>query len=698
MKLVCKRLALGLALIIAASLVLLLSDWKRRAGRGAATTPQPARPKTPSIATFQFATRPVIIDGAARANAAAVAATLPTSNPNPMPRPLPGKTFSIGLAYYAPEAGADAAIGGLLDGLRAAGFVEGTNLVVRRVHAQAETAAIPVMLQMLDASEVDAVATLTTPVLQGAIGNVRRKPVVFFYVTDPITAGAGKSFTDHLPGLTGVGSFPPLADTVELMRRLFPGRRQLGVLYNAGEANSVKVVTSLRPLIAGIGWTLTELTAASTSEILQAAQVMVSRQVAAVYIPGDNTAYQAFDAILKTTRDARVPLIIDAPEFNRPGVLAVAGVGYRQCGLAAAERLARVLLGTRPADIPLTNVTEKRIILNVESAAALGFTFTPEARQMEETGPLPPAPVSNSPAAPWRLYCLNFSESSFTEEAMKGVREGFASAGLTAGRDYTLRVVCAQGDVATLNTMLDAAVDDRAQLILLTSTTALQAAAKKVRRVPVVFGNVANPVLAGAGSSDTEHLSNITGVSTLSDFEGLARVLRQCLPQARRAGTLFVPSELNCVFNKDRLAEALRRIGIDLVAKPVATPSEVPDAALALAAEDLDVVCQVNGNLLDTATAAIALAVRKEHKPLFAFTSGFVEKGGATLAVARDYEQAGRDMTALAVRILRGESPASIPFQTVSRTRLLINLENARLAGLRLPEAVLKGADQVLER
>ena len=165
-----------------------------------------------------------------------------------LPRAEAGRTYRIGIAYFAPEQGYETAAKGLLEGLREFGYTEGSNLVIRRVGAQAEIATIPSVIQTLDSSDADVIVPFTTPVLMAAASMAKHKPVVFTYVTDPIAAGVGKSWTDHLPHVTGVGSFPPLAETLDFIRRLIPNLTGLGVIYNNSEANSVKVVTVLRDL------------------------------------------------------------------------------------------------------------------------------------------------------------------------------------------------------------------------------------------------------------------------------------------------------------------------------------------------------------------------------------------------------------------------------------------------------------------
>src|SRR6185369_644377 len=112
-------------------------------------------------------------------------------------RAPPGRNFKIGLAYFAPEPSWEICVKGIFDGLHALGLEEGKNLEVRRAHAQAEIPNIPAMLQNFDGSDVDLIVPMTTPVISGACGLVKHKPVVFTYCTDPLAAGTGQSFTNH---------------------------------------------------------------------------------------------------------------------------------------------------------------------------------------------------------------------------------------------------------------------------------------------------------------------------------------------------------------------------------------------------------------------------------------------------------------------------------------------------------------------
>jgi ABC-type uncharacterized transport system substrate-binding protein len=306
----------------------------------------------------------------------ATATNLPTLSAAAKARPLkpsPGRVYKIGLAYFAPEAGCDSCIKGIFDGLRELGFEEGKNLKVRRSHAQGEIANIPSMLQDFDSSDVDLILPMTTPVISASCGLVKRKPVVFTYCSDPIAAGAGKSFTIHLPHVTGVGSFPPVQDMVDFIKAALPGAKSIGTIYNASEANSVKVVTVARGLFGAAGLKLDEVTVPSSGEVMQAAQALVSRRVDAIYIQGDNTVVQGFEGLVKVARSAAVPLLVDDPDVAKRGAVAGVGLGYYRPGYVAAKSVARVLLGESPAGIPIENVTEKTVWLDRPQAAKLGL-------------------------------------------------------------------------------------------------------------------------------------------------------------------------------------------------------------------------------------------------------------------------------------------------------------------------------------
>ncbi len=613
-------------------------------------------------------------------------------------QPSSNRMFKVGIVYFAPEPGAESCMQGLSDGLRDLGFVEGKNLEVRKAHAQGEIINIPSMFQNYDNQDLDVIVSMTTPCLTAACSTVKKTPVVFMYVYDPVAAGAGTSFTDHLPHVTGVGSFPPVGETLDVIQQLIPGVRSVGTLYNNAEANSRKVVSVAREMFRQRNITLEEVAITNTSEVFQAAQALTQRNIQAVWISGDNTALQAFPSIVKAATDARLPVINNDPEFVDQGALVSVGIGWRQTGLAAAKVVARVLRGEKPQDVPFENVAVRKTMLNQQMASKLGITF-PETLVKEAEATAAPQTSEQQPPTPlakkWNVNLVEFNNVLDVEEAEQGVLTGLREANLVEGRDYEVKIRNAQGDMGTVNSLIDAAVSDEADLLITLSTPTLQAALQRARSLPIVFTYVANGVIAGAGRSDEDHLPNVTGVYLGGGYKELLTIIRESFPSVHTLGTLFVPSEVNSVFHKDQLMAAAQKVGIEVIAVAASTSAEVPDAALSLCSRPIDALCQIPANLTASAFPSIAQAARRTKLPIFAFQSSQA-RSGAAVVLARDYEDGGREAGLMAAKVMRGANPATIPFQLVSRTKLIVNREAARNSGLILPAALIKQADEVI--
>ncbi len=601
----------------------------------------------------------------------------------------PDKNYKIGLAYFAPDQSFDRCHEGLFDGLIDLGFVEGENLEVMRTHAQAEMVNIRSMLVNLDNSDVDAVVTFSTPVLQSAIGAVKKHPVVFTFVTDPIAAGAATTFEDHHPNITGIGSMPPLEDTVRLTKQLIPQITRLGTLYNNGEANSVKEVTILTEICNRNGIDVIGVPAANTGEVMQAAQAVVTKKVDALYVPGDNTVYQAFETVSKAAADAGLPLINGDATFAGP--LLSVGPGFYHSGKAAAPLLARVLLGEDPATIPMENVSVNETKFDPDAAQRLGITPSPaflkEIAAAQESTPDAAQKPLNPSGKTWKIAALSFVESPPFEDGWDGVVSVLRESGLVDGKDYTLDFKYAQGDIGTLNGIIDAAITNRADIILPLSTPGLQAAIRKIRRTPIIFGIVSDPVIAGAGTSFNDHIPNVAGVSVALAATEMLDLLERHFPQYKRLGTLFCPAEANSENSKKLLETECRKRGLTLETVAANSSSELADAALALMGRPIDAVVQIPDNLSSAGFHAITQAARQSQKPLLSLNSATVDMGAA-VAIGRDYYEAGEETGRVVLQVIGGEDPANIPFRVAPIIFSAASVSNAAALGMTLPESL----------
>ncbi|MFQ6037256.1 MAG: ABC transporter substrate-binding protein, partial [Candidatus Aminicenantales bacterium] len=227
------------------------------------------------------------------------------------------------------------------------------------------------------------------------------------------------------------------------------------------------------------------------------------------------------------------------------------------------------------------------------------------------------------------------------------------------------------------------------------STPCLQAALHSSSQIPIVFSSVANPFLAGAGTSPEAHLPNVTGVSSRGPIRQSLNFIREVLPEARRVGTLWTPAELNSKYYLDLVREAAADLGMDVVAVSVHNKSGVLHAAQVLANKKVDVIYQISDNTINASFEAVSRVADENRIPLFGGAL-FSTRLGACAAMGWDFFEMGYKAGKIALRIKAGDRPADIPIQYMSEVKLHINLNAAEKQGVSFPQEVLEKADEIL--
>jgi ABC-type uncharacterized transport system substrate-binding protein len=245
------------------------------------------------------------------------------------------------------------------------------------------------------------------------------------------------------------------------------------------------------------------------------------------------------------------------------------------------------------------------------------------------------------------------------------------------GRDFNLRILNAQGDIATLSTIMTSLRSERPDLLMVISTPTLQAALRQIgKEIPIIFTAVGDPVLAGAGTSPENHWKNVTGISTRPAFETMVALIRETLPEVRRVGTLFTPGEINSQLYRDWFEEALHAQGLELVSVPVNSLGEMSQATATLCAENIHLIAQIPDNTTRPGFPQIVKKARERNLPVYTFDTPQM-KYGAILCAARDYFDAGLEASEKLLQVLQGTSPGDIPFSNVQGERLILNVKLA---------------------
>jgi ABC-type uncharacterized transport system substrate-binding protein len=294
------------------------------------------------------------------------------------------------------------------------------------------------------------------------------------------------------------------------------------------------------------------------------------------------------------------------------------------------------------------------------------------------------------------ICLIQYLDSPISQESKQGIIEGLKNSEWKEGENYTFHYFNAMGDSLKLDSLVEKAKIDKYDLIMVTSSPTLQVVLKKVKEIPIVFTTVADPIAAGAGKSFKDHIPNVTGISTLGDYEGFVKILNRFIPKIKTIGTLFVPGEINSLVNKGQLLKYAEKQNIIVETVGIDSMNAIEKATNKLLKKNVQAICQVVGNLTDKTFPAEARLALKANIPIFGFTPKQVEQG-AVAVLARDYVQAGKEAAELAIKILKGEDPADVPFTFVSKSNLIINKTNAKLFNINLSEDLLKQAYKVIE-
>ena len=103
-----------------------------------------------------------------------------------------------------------------------------------------------------------------------------------------------------------------------------------------------------------------------------------------------------------------------------------------------------------------------------------------------------------------------------------------------------------------------------------------------------------------------------------------------------------------------------------------------------------------SSNLTISGFASIVRSAQQAHVPVFGFLTSDASNG-AVAVIARDSYESGWEAGLLAVRVIQGESPAHIPFHEVPRSKLIVNLAAAKIAGIAVPEGLRQRTGKLLE-
>lgn len=307
-----------------------------------------------------------------------------------MPMTLPVKEataefqpISVGILQYVEHESLDQNYQGFIKGLEDAGYIEGDNLTLNYMNASGDTANLQSMGEkVLDNDYVFAIAT---PAAQALANLDSDKPIFFSAVSDPVGSGLVKDLDQPQTNLTGTLDAGPIAEQIDLLQVIVPDTKKVGIIYNAGETNSVAEVEKAKVEFAARGIELIEQTVASTNDISQAMEALINKDIQALFAVTDNTVTSAINLVGSLALENQLPIIGSSKDMILTKGMATYGLDYYKLGYQTAQMLVKMINeDLRPQEMPVEKAAEMELIINEDVAKELGYNSETIRQEMSK--------------------------------------------------------------------------------------------------------------------------------------------------------------------------------------------------------------------------------------------------------------------------------------------------------------------------
>jgi putative ABC transport system substrate-binding protein len=276
--------------------------------------------------------------------------------------------------------------------------------------------------------------------------------------------------------------------------------------------------------------------------------------------------------------------------------------------------------------------------------------------------------------------------------------QGLGEAGYTEGRNVAVEYRWAGGQYERLAQMADELVRHSVSALVAFTTPAALAAKAATTTIPIVFTTISDPVQAGLVTSLSRPEGNMTGTTYLNLELGpkLLELMREAIPAATSMVLFINPTNPMGEPQRAVFQAAARKLGIELHVMQASNPGEINIAFENLAKLRTGGLVLSGDPFFNSQIQQIAALALRNKLPSI-YPAAWYPAAGGLMSYAGNASEAYKQAGIYTGRILRGEKPANLPVQQVTKVELIINLKIAKALGISMPLALLGRADAIIE-
>ena len=291
------------------------------------------------------------------------------------------KKLTIGIVQYIDHIALDSAREGFVTALSDNGYVDGENLAIDLQNAQGDQSNLSTISDRFVSNKVDLVLAIATPAAQSIAGKTTEIPILATAVTDFESAKLVDSAAAPGVNVSGTTDMNPIKEQIDLLVKLVPDAKTIGVLYTSGEDNSILQAAIAKDAINALGLAYTEVTVTNSNDVQQATQSIVS-QCDAIYIPTDNVFASAMPVVHGVTSQSKTPVICGESGMVNSGGLATLGINYYDLGYQTGLMAVKILKGeATPATMPIESASGFDFAINGTVAKEIGIEIPADLAQ-----------------------------------------------------------------------------------------------------------------------------------------------------------------------------------------------------------------------------------------------------------------------------------------------------------------------------
>ena len=199
--------------------------------------------------------------------------------------------------------------------------------------------------------------------------------MVFTAVTDPVSAKLVDTMETPNGIATGTSDMSPISKQVELLQKVMPDVKKVGIMYTTNERNSEVQVEEAQKEFSKAGINVITKGISSTNDVQDTAKSLMS-QTQVLFIPTDNMIVSAISLLTELSKEMKVPVVGGSADVVDQGVLFTYGANYEALGRQTAKLAVRIIKGEDVSKVAAEYPKALNVVANDDMAKTLGIDLS----------------------------------------------------------------------------------------------------------------------------------------------------------------------------------------------------------------------------------------------------------------------------------------------------------------------------------